>query len=651
MRFECTFLPNGRAGALLTVLLWICIPVPVTAEIYQDRLIEPEAAGEAGVDAWEQEDAEPEGRRFYSVEYQHYRQDYYDASNENGVLLQWRRETLDYGDLSLDASVRNGGETELSSRSTGGQFTLRQRGFVLDDSHEMDNTAGVLRSNADPMISNSFRLNLPTSLLGGVYSHISSQSDDIYVGAGRIGRLDPTQIQGFVDTDGDLFSLGYSREFLPGWRAGTSLVHVTGSSEVLDHQSLASAVQYETPDQRQRYLGHVLLDSEGNNGIWLDADSRAGNWRHRYGIFRLEPDLLWTDVSPTDDQQGGYVRAELTRLRFNFSTGLELTQTNIDDRNDVSGINLYNAFMNGNWRQTSRTSLGSSLSARASEPRNGIPVEKSRDYALSGYVAHGFPVGTSRLQLTASRLERDSQYGHGIGIIWDQEWNIARNLSLASTLSHDREHGIADAEEISTASLLLRHEPSSTFSWNGDLSYSIIDTDNADHRSNIFASLALFWRFLPDWDASLRATHNRVDAVPVSVAGTVPEDETTLLLTLRYSRSSGRPFAVMGQQAEGKGYGEISGVVFYDANADGVRQAGEAVASGVYVYLDRRYEAVTDKQGRYTFDPVASGSHEVTLALEDLPLPWGLLDEAPRRVSVTVRQRSEVDFSLQQLNR
>jgi hypothetical protein len=106
----------------------------------------------------------------------------------------------------------------------------------------------------------------------------------------------------------------------------------------------------------------------------------------------------------------------------------------------------------------------------------------------------------------------------------------------------------------------------------------------------------------------------------------------------------------MGQQAAGKGYGEISGVVFYDANADGVRQAGETVASGIYVYLDGRYETLTDNQGRYTFDPVASGSHEVNLALEDLPLPWGLLDETPRQVKVSVRQRSAVDFALQQIN-
>jgi len=651
MRLECLVLPSGRAGALLAGLLWACIPARISAEIYHDRLIDPDTAGEFASDGRDIEDVEPEGRRFYSVEYQHYRQDYFDDANEDGLLFQWRRETLDLGELSLDATVRNGGGADFASQSTGGQFTLRQRGFALDESRNMDNTAGVLRSTADSMIISSFRLNLPSSLLGGVYSHISSEQDDIYVGAGRIGRLDPTQIQGFEDTEGDLLSLGYSRAFRQGWRAGTHLVQVTGSREVSDHQSLASAVQFETPDQRQRYQGHVLLDSDGNNGMWLDGDSRAGNWRHRYGLFRMEPELLWTDVSPTDDQQGGYVRSEMARLRFNISAGLELTQTNIDDRADRAGIDLYNAFMNGNWRQTSRTSLGSSLSASASEPRNGIPVGKSRDYMLSGYVAHGFPVGTSRLQLTASRLERDDENGHGVGIIWDQEWNIARNLSLASTLLHDRESGLTDAEEISTASLLVRHEPGSGFSWNGDVSYSIVDTEQAGTHSNIFASLAMFWRFLPDWDASLRATHNRVEALPASDAVNIAEDETTLLLTVRYSHSGGRPYAVMGQQGEGKGYGEVSGVVYYDANADGARQAGEAVASGIYVYLDRRYEAVTDNQGRYTFAPVASGPHEVTLALEDLPLPWGLLDETPDRVNVGVRQRSEVDFALQQIDR
>jgi hypothetical protein len=211
MRLECLFLPSAPASTLLTLVVWACAPASGAAEVYQDRLIDPDTAGEFAADARDLEDAEPEGRRFYSIEYQHYRQDYYDDSSENGVLFQWRRETLDYGDLSLDASVRNGDESDMVRHSTGGQFTFRQRGFALDESRSMDNTAGVLRSATDPMISSSFRLNLPSSLLGGVYSHISGTRDDVYLGAGRLGRLDPTQIQGFEDTEGDLFSLGYSR--------------------------------------------------------------------------------------------------------------------------------------------------------------------------------------------------------------------------------------------------------------------------------------------------------------------------------------------------------------------------------------------------------------------------------------------------------
>jgi hypothetical protein len=70
----------------------------------------------------------------------------------------------------------------------------------------------------------------------------------------------------------------------------------------------------------------------------------------------------------------------------------------------------------------------------------------------------------------------------------------------------------------------------------------------------------------------------------------------------------------------------------------------------VYIYLDRGYEAITDNQGRYRFAPVATGAHQLSLAVEDLPLPWGLLDEAPRQVSVKVRETEVMDFPLQQLN-
>ena len=87
MRLECLFLPARPAGVLLSLVLWVCTPASGAAEVYHDRLIDPDSAGEFAADTRDMEDSEPEGRRFYSVEYQHYRQDYYDTSSENGVLF------------------------------------------------------------------------------------------------------------------------------------------------------------------------------------------------------------------------------------------------------------------------------------------------------------------------------------------------------------------------------------------------------------------------------------------------------------------------------------------------------------------------------------------------------------------------------------
>ena len=77
-----------------------------------------------------------------------------------------------------------------------------------------------------------------------------------------------------------------------------------------------------------------------------------------------------------------------------------------------------------------------------------------------------------------------------------------------------------------------------------------------------------------------------------------------------------------------------------------MRQAGERAASGIFVYLDSRYERVTDNEGRYSFTAVQAGEHAVSIAVEDLPLPWVLEDDTPRPVTVTVRGVAEVDFSL-----
>ena len=667
MRNSLRLKPLHITLALWSALLPLFAPVPAGADdppvqsappvaeaAYVDQLIDPALPDDATADVWQTEEPEVQGRRFYSIEYQHYQQRYDKAGDldEDGVQLNWRRETLDYGEFHLDASGYRGDNDQPSfDNSGGGRFTLNQYGFVLDENRVMDNTLGVLRSSTDPMITSSFRLNLSSTLLAGGQTRVSQDGlSTVYATAGRIGRLDPSQLQGFHLEDGEQYGLGYSRQFAGNWRAGAQLVSVNGSNNTPDHQSVASAVQYQSPDENNRYVGHVLVDSEGQYGVWADGDNRVNRWRHRYGLFRLDPDLLWSDNQPNNDQQGGYLRSEMTTLRFNFTTGLDLTQTNIDNRADRAGNNLYNGFVNGSWRMNRATSLGGTLTLRGRDARDELSGDDTKNIILSTYISRALPIGTTRLQLLASRIEEVGDSGNGYGVVWDQDWNATRNLLFSSTLSHETESGLDDNEKRSSAALLFRHDVTASLQWNGDVSYVHLNKDKGGSQNSTNASLAAVWRFLRNWDASLRITYNKIDNAFDNVGDGFSGDEKTLLLNIRYSQSQGQPFALMGEDTDAAGYGDVTGVVYFDENGDGRRQAGERAAAGVFVYLDRRYQTVTDRDGRYVFDPVSAGEHDVTLAQEDLPLPWGLLDESPRSISVSVRSTTELDFGLRRLN-
>ena len=624
--------------------------VPVPGAFYQDQLIEPGLDEKLFDEEYIELEAEPEGRRFFSLEYQHYREDQKpDDLSENGLVLNWRRETRDYGEFDLEAALREGDHQPFSDSSGSGRFVLNQYAFALDEKRIMDNTLGVLRSSADPMLTNSFRINLPSTLLGGGQTRVTHSDDSVlYASAGRIGQLDSGQIQGFDFQDGEQYALGYSRKLNYKWRAGTHLVSVNGAENTDNHQSMVTALQYDDPGTRDRYLAHALVDSNGQYGVWLDGDNRIHDWRYRYGIFRLDPELLWTDSTPVNDQQGVYVRSEMQRLRYDITIGLDLLQTDIEQRANVAGNNLFNGFANATWRMSRRTNVGSTLTLRGASPRDG-PEEDSHAYTLTGFVSHGFPIGTSRLQVKASDLDESGKSGNAWELIWDQDWNLTRDLSLSTTLSHETESGLDENEDRSDASVLFRHNVTEDLSWNGDISYVHTNNDVSGKQDNYNASLSLDWAFFPYWDVSMRATWNKVDADIAGIGSIDREDEKTLLFNLRYGKSSGRPFAHTGLDTQNKGFGNVTGTVYFDENGDGKRQAGERAAAGVFVYLDQRYQAVTDRDGSYEFESVSAGKHTLSLALEDLPLPWGLLDETPLKAQVGVRQTSTVDFGLRKI--
>ena len=621
---------------------------------YIDRLIDfPEGAPPDDDALDDIEPEQPAGLRVYTTEYRHYQEDTDSTgrSYEDGLIFNARRETLHYGELELLATARSDRPSRRArdGSSTGGRLTVRQYGFAASEDWLMDNSGGVLRSDADALVSSSFRLNLPSTLLSGIKTWTRTESTELRLSAGSIGDLGTGRIEDFSTTSGKLAALGLSHALDSNWSAGAHMIALNDSDDVEDHETVAMALQYRSVDDRHRYTGHVLGGTQGGEGVWLDGDNRLGRWRHRYGLFRLEPEIRWSDASVTDDQQGLYSRSELRAPRYNVTVGTDFSENNVKDRNDRPQSRTSNVFVTGNRRLRRQSSAGGTLSLNHVDPRNDLAGEDAHVLRLSGYIQRRFRPGNSRLELFLADIEDSGDNGNAYGLVWDQDWDLLPALSLSTTLEHLQSTGLDD-ERSDRASILFRHEVSPTFNWNGSGSYTRIERDSRSDSDNYNATLGAAWRFLPQWDARLDLTWTRAEEDADLLGNEFRETEKTLLLSIRHTRKRGRPMLAVGSQTGGSGFGTIRGQVFYDANRDGIRQAGERAASGVFVYLDRRYERVTDADGRFEFTPVPAGEHTLSLPVEDLPLPWGLDDETPVPVDVPVRVTREVQIGLTRID-
>lgn len=649
-----------RLPACLLPVLLLCPPFavavelePGTVEPYVDQLIDTGVIDEGIDPVYLELSAQPPGRRYLDTRLYHFREsrEGQGVSRETGLQVDWRRETYDYGELEVEAALMginaDAGRSDLPD--SGSLLTLRQHDFALNNDWLMQNSLGIDRNWVDSRLAGSYRIKLPSTLHSGVNTHLSSGNGEFRLSAGRLGRLDTGQAQTFDTTHGVLFGAGYSARLTEALQGGLHVVNINDSQTVTDHQSYAGVVEYRDGPHGDRYQAHMLGDSLGATGLWLDGDVLAGRWRNRFGVYRLAPDLLWTDVAMPSDQQGFYTRADLQTLRYQLAGGLEFSTTDLEDDPQIVGTRNTTAFVNGNRRLTQLSSLGGTLNLRDTRSTDTAVAGDTRDVRLTVYGSHRLEVGTSRLQLQLADIERGVHHGHGSAITWDQAWEIDRRLLLSSTLGYEEENGTGSDVSRTTAGLLAWHDYSSSMRWDASVNWTHNRDDITGRTTDtVNAGMSLLWRFQPGWEATLRASINdaREDASG-ALAGTEFEGtERTLFLAVRREMTSGRPFERVGRDTGKTGYGTVEGMLFYDENRDGIRQAGEAVAAGVYVYLDRRYQRLTDRDGRFEFTPVPIGQHTLTIAQEDLPLPWGLDDEAPRMLDVQVRRRTAVTVPL-----
>ncbi len=554
--------------------------------------------------------------------------------HENGMAVSGRYDTQDYGAFSLDATVRDSGNGNI--------VTLWQRGMPLDNGWRANNGIGMLNTLGIDLSRTQYRFYIPTfPIVGAVTEFVRGNDTQWQASLGEPGVYNGIRLPGFSRLGGTLFTAGMQTRLTPQVQAG---VQFADANNVQDSFDPAAAARFSArswygtfawEDSGTRVQGNVLDSRVGGAGhhlgVWLDAETRSGRYRHDYGAYRLDRDLAWGYLPINSDSQGGYYRVNYHSQQWIWSAGL-------DAINSLSGAGTDSYYGTGTLRyQYSRSlGLGGGLTVRHS----GTDAE-----AAYAFIDKDGPLGTTRMQFDAAKAS--SQHSEQLTV--DQTWPTQIGLRLSTSLSLGREvTGDQRVTRMSAAAfggIDLGHD----ITLDGNVRFSY---DRGGTSSNgRYANLSLSWRINSQWSLSTTYYDNRSEEDPfLSVATLVPtqlvtpvQKDRALFIIVRYEDRAGSPTAPLGG-APGSGAGNIEGYLFYDANDDGRRDASEAGAPNVTVLLDGRYAARTDPQGKFEFPFVASGRHTLTVVPDNLALSWSVSGDARREIVVRTRELTRVDI-------
>lgn len=620
---------------------------------HRDALIGDGAAEEEPVLLRGQGPGDSAGQRFISVEYLADVSQQQDGRREadQSAAIQLRRETENWGEWFLDAAGARAAESRAASllgRRSGGRATLYHNAFPLTERWTADTALGVLRNPLNPLVSNSYRFSLPSPLYAGLSTQIGDGSRDFRFAVGEIGVLRGLSGSAFDTTSGQFVSAGANVLVDQYWSGGVQAIHVRDVPTVADHSSVAATIQHQLPGLEGNWSLHALVDSKSRLGGWGDAELNWGQSRHRVGIYQLDPNLLWADGQIANDQRGAYWRFDQRGLRRSLFGGISISETNIERVATRGGQKSVDGFVGITMRLSRVLSVGSTVSLQSIEP-HVAEAEKRSIASGNAFISISGPLGASRLDASRYlvRPEIESrEFVDSVGLSHD--WPMANGYAVGSSLNASREVNALQITRRQSVNLTLRSPTTSTFHWDVALALARVDSVRGAEK-NINASVSSYWQISPNWQASTQLIWNTIDTAPplpgVLAAGF--KHEKRLLFTLRYEQASGTPFAIPGTTRQGQiGTGRISGLVFFDENNDGIRQANERGASNVTVFLDGRLPATTDSTGRYSFASVPVGAHTLLLLPDSLPLPWTLEDEKGFKTSVPLRGQVIQDFPL-----
>jgi hypothetical protein len=595
------------------------------------------------------------GQRRLAAEIVYYNGDHdaFGAEVEQGGHASWSQETLNWGTLDAQVQFVDFDSSFLGRAASGseGLATFRQSAMPVSDLALLDTVVGHQRTFLDSLLHGGHRYRLPTSPLFGASAVLSKSDSELRLMTGKVGVYRGIALPRFEETGGELTTVAYERRVNDRLELGGELANLGDDDDIRDHTSLVLGARYVPPGGPHEHSARLLADDDGHFGFWTDSvtELTQSNPVLRYGLFYFDAGLAWADVPIANDQMGVYLRADMSKHRFSLATGYDYLETGLDAI-ELGPSKSHTVFVSSNLRVARKLSVGfnGDVSMRRFE---GTVEDEQFLWRGNLYVRMGLFLGDARIEAFADELDSDApgnrRERNGFQVAFD--WRMQQRVRLATELRTERYEEFLGDVRRDELSALFRYDlvDNLSFGLNTSLYRARGDAFGTDDGVGINADLR--WAFRPSWHASLSVNHNRaaLDAFDPTLRSYSDVADRTVWLTVGYARSAGQPYPMFGRAHDGKaGSGTLSGQVFFDENGDSHRQPSERIAVGATVVLDGRYQARTDEQGRYSFAPVPTGDHEVTLLTEELPLPWSLDDERPRPITVRFRQTAEVSFAL-----
>jgi hypothetical protein len=572
---------------------------------------------------------------------------------ENGIIVRSQWETAAYGAWSLDASARTGGSgLGPSEQGQGGTITLRERGMPFDGDWQTDNALGDINTPDLGLARNQPRFYLPTSPMQGLTSEWRGPDGlQLTAGAGIPGLYDGIIVPDFHTLGGSIATAGAQWSAASHWSVGGQFIDahdvnlaigpvIDGLTPISSTTGLVSAAWQDHGERLQlNLLDGDVSGKPGAVGGWVDGSISQGRFQQSAGLFRIDPNMTWGNQVIADDMQGGY-------YRLGYQSRQWLADIGIDEVRSVSGLGASTTFVTGDARYQLSRDWGVGTVANISRTDGGD------NWSLEGYVDHVNAWGTGRVQADFA----DTQTGRDTTLTLNQNWSTSVGIRLSTSAYVELIKGAIfnDVQQNSTVLGLAANgggQFTARLSIDGNVQWAAAIQGRA--APGVSANVSLTWQLSEHW--KILATYYEsqtgswtpptvISPLTPPMATVVPSTaERGAFLTFRYQRAAGSHFAPLGGMP-GAGAGQITGMVYLDANSNGLFDAGEAGAPNVTVVLDGRFSVQTDASGRFAFPAVAAGHHLLTVQPDNLPLPWVLTNSGRTEVDVSTRGSTQVDI-------